>query len=130
MRCVPALPSRVHDVPCPCVGPLTAKRARVVCPQLAAFSTRFTRWYALIFALQCGVAAWSVAGTLAATTAEEVVLSGKFNYALRALSLLLAQVPGHGAIMFDACGVTVARGAPPYPTTSYSSSSSASSTSI
>ena len=74
--------------------------------ELATFSSRFMRWYVLIFALQAGIGIWAMVNTATARTAEDAVLTKKINYALRAVSLFFSMTPGLHAIIFTAAGVS------------------------
>ena len=74
--------------------------------ELNAFSTRFMRWYILIFAVQASISIWSIVNTAVVQTHEDAILSGKINYALRAVSLVFSMLPGIHAIIFTAAGVS------------------------
>jgi hypothetical protein len=74
---------------------------------LAPFSSNFLRFYVIILALQLTIVGVTVALTAGAEGVEAEVLQSKLNYALRALSLVLAQLLGWKAIIFNAAGHTL-----------------------
>ena len=82
---------------------------RLPAAELSPFSTKFIRWYILIFAIQGAISILSIYRVAAAQTEEEKILVSKVNYALRAVSLVFSMIPGVHAIIFTAAGVTHAQ---------------------
>ena len=74
---------------------------------LPPFSTSFLRGYVGILVAQLLLMTWSIVRTVSIVTTEDLVFTIKLNYAIRGVSMSLAQLFGWKAVIFDASGVSM-----------------------